>query len=273
MSLTSLIEARHSPLREWFEETLPNLTSLQQAWRAAGPITLEPVGVERRALGTVGTAFDYRIRYSFVVTPVHHLVASHGADGFWLRDIFTEVESGERLRGYEQQNPFDTFAGSLEEFLDQLHPCGGRQLDASAEKTLARYCYALALYDTQFRAGRVPSRLDRLGPAASVEDHLALADEAEVADLCALQRAFIGAHTHLLDQAVTANPTFALSRQLGGADGDLIIGGCLVDIKTTINPRRCVAKRRTSLLATYSRTPTTSTESPTSGFTCPVSRA
>jgi hypothetical protein len=48
--------------------------------------------------------------------------------------------------------------------------------------------------------------------------------------------AIVSAHRHLLDQAVTANPTFALSRQLGGADGDLIIGGCLVDIKTTINP-------------------------------------
>ena len=33
------------------------------------------------------------------------------------------------------------------------------------------------------------------------------------------------------------NPTFALSRGVGGADADLVLGSCLLDIKATVNPR------------------------------------
>jgi hypothetical protein len=57
--------------------------------------------------------------------------------------------------------------------------------------------------------------------------------EAEVADLRALCRAFVGACGGLFDKSVVANPGFALSGKLGGADGDLIVDGCLVDFKTT----------------------------------------
>jgi hypothetical protein len=54
-----------------------------------------------------------------------------------------------------------------------------------------------------------------------------------VADPCSLTGGFAAHYRHLLGKPVIANPTFKLSRRLGGADADLIIDGCLLDAKTT----------------------------------------
>lgn len=53
----------------------------------------------------------------------------------------------------------------------------------------------------------------------------------------ALSWAFYDRHSELLSKPAVLNPTFDGSRDVGGADADLIVDGCLIDIKTTINPR------------------------------------
>jgi len=132
----------------------------------------------------------------------------------------------------DSSTPFDAVADAMNDFVAGHDP-RGRVLAGSDEESMARFCYVLALYETQARAGRVPSRLDRLSSSSSVDEHLGFVDEAEVADLSALGQAFVDAYRGEFYQPVTANPRFALSRQLGGADGDLIVNGCLVDLKTT----------------------------------------
>ena len=54
-----------------------------------------------------------------------------------------------------------------------------------------------------------------------------------VADLCALSWAFHDRFADLLGRRAAFNPSFAGSRDVGGADADLILDGCLIDIKTT----------------------------------------
>jgi hypothetical protein len=64
MSLTSLLRDRHTPVREFFEHRLPNLKGFQARWRECGPPQIQsPPGAGPP--GTIGTAFDYRLRYFY----------------------------------------------------------------------------------------------------------------------------------------------------------------------------------------------------------------
>jgi hypothetical protein len=94
-------------------------------------------------------------------------------------------------------------------------------------------------YEAQFRAGRIPSPLDDLPERPTLDDYFAyfaLVDDSAITDICALTKAFVAQHSCLLGSACVANPDFALSGRLGGADADLILDGCLIDIKTTKSP-------------------------------------
>lgn len=57
-----------------------------------------------------------------------------------------------------------------------------------------------------------------------------------VDDLCRLSWGFFDSQPALLRQQAILNPTFEGSRLVGGADADLIVEGCLIDIKATVNP-------------------------------------
>jgi hypothetical protein len=58
-----------------------------------------------------------------------------------------------------------------------------------------------------------------------------------VEDVCQLSWLFYDQYTEILTHPVVLNPTFAGSRDIGGADADLIVDNCLIDIKATINPK------------------------------------
>lgn len=225
-----LIEDRHGPVREWFEAELPNLKPMQSDWKAAGVPVVLPYGVSAGLLGVIGAAFDYRLRYFYVNTPAEQLIAAAGAA------TYHGVRVGGRHRASPPPpDPFEAFSKALEGFLNQHDP-RQRLLDTEHERTLARFCSVLALYKAQFRAGRIPSPLDDLPESPTLDDYFALIDDAAITDICALTAAFSAQHSCLLGSPCVANPTFALSGRLGGADADLILDGCLMDIKTTKRP-------------------------------------
>lgn len=76
MALTHELDRKDSPVRRWFEEWLPNAKPISQEWNArvkeAPTIRAE---TDLRIPGTVGTAFDYRLRYSSAQTLLEDLVA------------------------------------------------------------------------------------------------------------------------------------------------------------------------------------------------------
>ena len=110
------------------------------------------------------------------------------------------------------------------------------------EERLFRCCFALALYIGVFRAGLLPgSRLLTLDRTATLGDLLALASEAEVADVLALAdaaRRELAPAVAARGEPLHLGPTFAGSRDVGGADADVIAGGLLLEWKATVGPRR-----------------------------------
>jgi len=167
------------------------------------------------AWGLVGAAFDYRVRYLFAITPPERLVAAYGA-------------------GRQFQVPYANLAAQLTSFIAENNPCGAL-MPPPLEAELARYCYVLAMYESLFRAAVANSPLFGLKGDASADDQLALAPAAAIADLVALSGAAVATIGDLLEKPIVANPTFAGSGDVGGADADLIVNRCLIDIKTTKN--------------------------------------
>jgi hypothetical protein len=76
--------------------------------------------------------------------------------------------------------------------------------------------------------------LSRADQHQFISDVLALVCDEWVDDLCQLAGQFLQRCAPLLAQPVALNPTFAGSRDVGGADADLIVSGCLLEIKTTV---------------------------------------
>ncbi|MGH2559951.1 MAG: hypothetical protein ACRDJH_12865 [Thermomicrobiales bacterium] len=133
----------------------------------------------------------------------------------------------------------DEFADRLGRTLAELSPIG-RRLPRPQEEMLARYCVVLALYETIYRSGQVPESL-RLPSTASmlttaaVDDLLAIPQQNWIDDLCNLSWAFHDDNGDLLRGTAILNPMFDGSGHVGGADADIIIDGCLIEFKVTID--------------------------------------
>ncbi len=179
----------------------------------------------------MGAAFDYRLRFWFQRPEISSLVAASGA------------EILHPLSRHAASTPFDALAADLDDFLDANDP-RGRLLEPEDERRLAWFCYVLALYEVPYRTTGIRTALNDLGAHPSDGELDALAPEAALDDVRALIGAFGDRYGETLRPAkVVANPTMALSWKLGGADADLILDGCLLDIKVTKAPtmRREVA--------------------------------
>jgi hypothetical protein len=214
-----------SPIRLFMEETFPSTRPFVGAANKllTGAETIAPLPMA----GTypymvVGHAVDYRLRYYFAITPYQDLVAWHGAS--------TGTTPDELFERLDIAQPFFT---SLDTELARMNPVRKR-LDRPDEELLVRYCYALGLYETVFRSGEIHPGLKA---ARDTDALLALAPTEAVEDLLRLSYAFFDGHNRLLKLPATLNPTFDGSSDIGGADADFVVGECLLDIKTTINPR------------------------------------
>jgi len=177
----------------------------------------------------VGTALDYRIRYYFRVTPYKKLVATQGA-----ALMLAESSINERV--------VTNFFEGLSDFVDRVQPAR-RRLDLRQEKQLARYCLVLALFEQVYRAGvyRILFSNSPLAFASVVVSFrrnflLDLVSPEWVDDVVAQSYAFYESQSDLCCRRAVLNPTFEGSRDVGGADADLIVNRCLIDIKSTLRP-------------------------------------
>ncbi|MFG1913014.1 hypothetical protein [Kribbella sp. NPDC048928] len=222
-ALTDEVRDPASPVALWLRATFPGHKEVQASFRvAAGPQQLlMPATV---VPGTQGAAIDW-----------------------WLRMLVDESVALRLPLGGLMKRSGPWMAAGLE-LLSEL---GGRraQVDtAGARPTVgalaparfadrpdewwARVCYALALLGELFRAASLEhSRLMSLTAASRAGDLLALANDAEVADLIAMRDlACKQLLPRLPDGPVTSGMTFEGSADLN-ADGDVIAGGMLVDFK------------------------------------------
>jgi hypothetical protein len=257
MSLTSHLDNRSDPIRVWLEARFPDLGPTLKTLRASMPADVEERTIRPGAgvpPGTMGTAIDYRIRYHLAITPWERLIAADGAK-MLLERYLNEFEpenpalwrnpataSGLRVSGLSSLDDYElahlgpsAFFGALDQLIAEMQPVG-RTLDAASEDRLDRVCAVLALYEEVFRTGRVwpTTPLASAPMAASADEVLAMIPRSWTDDIAAVC-ARVFAEVPLRGTAIL-NPTFALSRGVGGADADLVLDGCLIDIKCTVKP-------------------------------------
>jgi len=134
---------------------------------------------------------------------------------------------------YLSENLISEFFHALDELLAQIPV---QSLAKSQfEERLLRYCIVLALLEQFYRA---PPQYYDASPLAKLvannsDELLEIADDARLDDLSRLGDKL---HTRLSKiklRNVVIGPEFAGSLDVGGADGDLIIDGCLLDVKVS----------------------------------------
>ena len=263
MSLTSHLEDRTSPIGQFIRQRFVHSAKLRKEAnrQLSSATTLRPVAVTQGyPFSTLGIALKYRIRYSFAITPYRNLVAWKGAMLCASKPLTSdnEQEAKEDLYQALQDSdvPFDishrvaqgyyplklikSFFESLETTLSTVQPVG-RRLELEAERTLARYCFVLALFEEVVRSGfYVPYKPRPLFVPTtkhSVEELLAITRIPWVDDLCAISTLFCERYQHLLSRPHVLNPTFAGSSDVGSADADMMIDGCLIEIESALQPK------------------------------------
>jgi len=249
MSLTSELKDTASPIRQFLLQRFPNHRAVVNECKAAlkDSETITPAGPI--AYGTTGEALDYRIRFYFGITPAKELVAYHGAAQVHPDSLGLPLP-GAPQRPTLPAELIDHFFTDLDRQLRTIRPVG-RRLGAQLESRLNRYCYVLALFEELYR-----TRQSQLGspllvptPMRSLPDMLEIPTSAALDDLCALSWAFHDTCHDLIRGArkIVLNPKIEGSGEVGGADADLILDGCLLEIKALINPIRDSARFRETL--------------------------
>lgn len=251
MALTHEIETAESPIASFFSGRFPNLKPVYAGWNESllGVETLKPSGPV--PWGTVGMAIDYRLRYYLGITPWTSLVASAGAlhltgtrqtvrpDGSVIVVTKFDPAEGPSLNQQIWLDRVDEFSQDLKSLLEELSPVR-RRLANSEEEILCRYCYTLALFEELFRSrqAQMTSPLLEMATDSRARDLLSLTSQVSVDDLCAMSWKFYETQQGLLRKTAILNPIFSGSREIGGADADLIVDQCLIEIKATVDPSR-----------------------------------
>ena len=158
MSLTSQLDNSSSPIRKFLEERFPNTRAVTSEANAQfrKVETIRPS--EPVPWGTMGTAFDYRARYYFRVTPSSKLVAWQGALSQWDTTWVGEGLTGDIVRVVPDL--VASFFADLDETLARMAQEGRlRDLEQQDEELLARYCIVLALFEEMARPGVGQARI------------------------------------------------------------------------------------------------------------------
>lgn len=268
MSLTNHIGAgKKSPIGRFFLQRFSDTTSItaeaNKQLRSASTILPTDQPLPGWVYGMLGRAIDYRVCYSFDIRPYSSLTAwkavgllsvkllESNNDIPLSKDDYKELYNltgtpffidlhSDLAHGPYSWKLFKAFFNSLDAVLATLQPVQ-RPLILEEERVLARYCFVLSLFEEAARAGQ--NYLDRKGilltpvPRQSIDELLAIPKDAWIDDLCAMSKLFYEqchrylAHPHVL------NPMFVGGNDVGGADADLIVDGCLVELKASIHPK------------------------------------
>lgn len=235
-SLTGHLARASNPVRMFLFDVLP-ATAVKPindaVWAAlAGGPRVAGAGLAPWEHALLGTAIDYRLRYWFGVTPATELVAALGVSR--LPGFLTD-----ELGGIEFVSGCQSFMDGMDATATRLNTVG-RRLDKDDEEILARHCLVLALLEQVGRVGLRPgSPLLNRPLASSPLQLLDLARVEWVDDLRDMAWLFHGQAVHegLAAKPAALNPIFAGSRDVRGADADLIVDRCLIEIKSTIQAR------------------------------------
>lgn len=209
--------------------------------------------------GTVGTAFDYRLRYRLAPFRSEDTVAMLGAAMLGAAGVTSPLAARAALRhggtGSDLGDRLEWFFVNFDSLEDQLYPRRRGLLQSARghlreddERLLCRYCVVLAMFEAVFRgrhragwAPELPNLSHNRRTAPEDEPLLALAGEAETTDVMNLSRSAERIFDSVAkrvrySKAYHPNPTFAGSQDVGGADADFIVASVIYELKTTRRP-------------------------------------
>ena len=231
MSLTSELTHADSWVNGFFKECFPGVVDFVKREsvkvRSLETRAGSQPGVSARL---VGTAFDYRLRMLFERDFENSDVLRSG--------IFVLLTVGSGLGEATDRKWADAMVGLLCDV-----PAGDADLQARAS-------VVLAWLDNGYRSGIWDDGLcavaEAIGNGAAVDWKTCTAGveecvAAEVADIMRLVEPPAA-------ESVVCGPSFDGSAFVGGADADLIVDGCLYDVKTTVEPRRDLPRNLRQLL-------------------------
>lgn len=228
VTLKAHVEDPRSPLRQFLDAQMPNTKAVRKEWRQAAttgidiqpPSTLGPLaGAPRRyPSDTVGHAASLRVTGMFSTElPQATVPRNHPLVGRpWLAADAARAELKRRITTCTGFDP----------------------LPDDQERLLLRLCFVAGVVDQVYRTPPVyRSEIPLLDvPAdASLDELLAKVPEPCIDDLFAVITASRPALRSLAaagGAAVVVAPTFLGSPDVGAAEGDLIVGQTLVELKT-----------------------------------------
>jgi hypothetical protein len=182
--------------------------------------------------GTLALAINYRIRYSFAITPAQEMPAWRGAfDRLAWNAGYDDVSY---LGGPYTMHTMESFFEALDDTLKILRPVG-QALNREEEQVLARYCFILALFEEVDRKSRYrysPLVFPRL--RKHVDDFLAIPHQEWIDDLYRLMKLFYKRCAHQLALPHVLNPAFQGCSDIGPSEADLIVDDCLIAIKADV---------------------------------------
>lgn len=265
LSLTSELKQKDSFARRFIDHHFPHLAALSRArniaMRAHGFQRL-PHSHEHKVISMlVGTAVDYRVRAYF---DQHVEKAGTVMRGLTILcnlklekphiDPETKTNIKPLGKGWHWEefevvtNPWywrrrkriaERLVASFGRFVAKARP-ERRKLSRQDEERLCRYCVLFAYLDWIGRSDRSSALeiLIRLG-SPQVRSMLRSVDTKIVADVVAISSRFYEKQRGLLKKFkhIVVGGTFAGSPDVGGADFDLVVDACLIDLKATLNPR------------------------------------
>jgi len=233
------LPANRSPLRAWMDRTFPLCSDMaRNAGDAASGVMLHPPTGEH-GRSSIGTAFEHRVAMDVVGGPGPVSIATSGAILSYLSR--TEPMRPRALWAEPIELPEDAAEMAFFRGVRSLFP--GDQPQERARPTqdldISRAALVLGLFTEAGRLRRVAdgSPLASLGPHATLDDLLGAIPDEWVVDLSALAataRDVLGFPT---GRRVVVNPILPGSALVGGADADLVLDGCLIELKVSAMSR------------------------------------
>lgn len=238
LSVTSQLRSAQSPLSGFFARELPLAAPVVAALNrdlTSHPLLFPPASFRGGDWGTVGTAFDLRVRCYFSARLPEARSAMRGAV-MVAHLIASETEGSETAA-------IPLWTKVIERIGVDLDRIGtaGRRLDWDDEDRVNAHCLVLALFEQCSRAAPRPEFPAVMAMTAALAQNstdpiLELPKEHWLADLRQLSWRFIETQHELVHRPAVLNPTFAGSLDVGGADADLIVEDLLIDLKSSRNP-------------------------------------
>lgn len=242
MSLTFELQSKDSFVRRFIDAEFPHLQKLSKQINSSlerYESDLHQLYQKTVLYMLAGTAMDYRIRMYFSDTPHKQgalatgLSAIRGASISGYRNPWFDLHKSREYIGISGK-----LILSFERFVKQFKPVR-RRLAPSKEEQLCRYCVLFAHIDFFRRFS--PGALEYLIKIGShdVNSMLKAMDKDVVKDIMDLSSRFYSENKKLLKgfSKVYVGKSLAGSKDVGGADFDLVVDGCLFEVKTTTKPK------------------------------------